>query len=126
GEISAASQEQTSGIEQINQSVAQMDQATQQNAALVEESAAASESMREQAARLAEAVSVFKLQATMAPKQALASRPAAKSIMAPTPVPAAALENARPLAPATRVAVKAPARAQPQRVTTQDEEWAEF
>jgi methyl-accepting chemotaxis protein len=63
GEISAATQEQTSGIGQINHAIAQMDQATQQNAALVEEAAAASRSMQEQAAQLAQAVSVFKLDA---------------------------------------------------------------
>ncbi|KIF83210.1 methyl-accepting chemotaxis protein [Noviherbaspirillum autotrophicum] len=63
GEITAASEEQTSGIEQINQAVAQMDQVTQQNAALVEEAAAASQAMQDQAASLAQAVSVFKLDA---------------------------------------------------------------
>ena len=60
-EISSASQEQTMGIDQINQAVAQMDQVTQQNAALVEEAAAASEAMQEQAAHLAKVVSVFRL-----------------------------------------------------------------
>ncbi|OON59915.1 methyl-accepting chemotaxis protein [Massilia sp. KIM] len=60
-EISSASREQTMGIDQINGAVAQMDQVTQQNAALVEEAAAASESMQEEAARLAEVVSVFRL-----------------------------------------------------------------
>jgi methyl-accepting chemotaxis protein len=60
-EIMAASQEQSSGIEQVNQAISQMDQVTQQNAALVEEAAAAAESLNEQAARLAQAVSVFKL-----------------------------------------------------------------
>ena len=59
--ISAASQEQTAGIEQINMAVSQMDKTTQQNAALVEESAVASAALREQADRLAEMVSVFKL-----------------------------------------------------------------
>ena len=59
GEISAASQEQTTGIEQINQAITQMDQVTQQNAALVEEAAAAASSLREQAASLVHAVSVF-------------------------------------------------------------------
>ncbi len=49
GEISAASQEQTSGIEQINQAITQMDQVTQQNAALVEEASAAAQSLQEQA-----------------------------------------------------------------------------
>jgi methyl-accepting chemotaxis protein len=62
GEISAASHEQTQGIEQINQAITQMDQVTQQNAALVEEAAAAAQSMQEQADRLVQAVSVFKLE----------------------------------------------------------------
>jgi len=61
GEISMASREQASGIEQINEAVVQMDQVTQQNAALVEEAAAASASMQEQAASLARAVAVFRL-----------------------------------------------------------------
>jgi methyl-accepting chemotaxis protein len=60
-EITAATQEQTSGIEQINQAISQMDQVTQQNAALVEEAAAASEAMQDQASKLAQVVSVFKL-----------------------------------------------------------------
>jgi methyl-accepting chemotaxis protein len=62
GEISTASQEQTRGVQQVGQAVTQMDQATQQNAALVEESAAAAESLREQAQQLVRAVSVFRLQ----------------------------------------------------------------
>ena len=61
GEITAASQEQSTGIEQVNQAIAQMDQVTQQNAALVEEASAAAQSMQEQAASLVEAVGVFKL-----------------------------------------------------------------
>lgn len=59
--ISAASSEQTSGIEQINHAVSEMDDVTQQNAALVEEAAAASALMQEQAANLASIVSIFKL-----------------------------------------------------------------
>lgn len=62
-EISAASQEQSSGIDQVNQAVTSMDEVTQQNAALVEEAAAAAESLMEQAERLGEVVSVFNLQA---------------------------------------------------------------
>jgi methyl-accepting chemotaxis protein len=62
GEISAASQEQTSGIEQINQAVTQMDQATQQNAALVEEASAAAQSLQEQAGSLSRIVGRFKLE----------------------------------------------------------------
>jgi methyl-accepting chemotaxis protein len=61
-EITAASQEQTSGIEQVNQAIGQMDQTTQQNAALVEEAAAASGSLQDQASRLARAVDLFKLE----------------------------------------------------------------
>jgi methyl-accepting chemotaxis protein len=64
GEISAASREQTDGIGQVQDAIVQMDQATQQNAALVEEAAAASEALREQAGRLTEAVAVFRLDGT--------------------------------------------------------------
>jgi methyl-accepting chemotaxis protein len=60
-EITAASQEQMSGISQVNEAVAQMDSSTQQNAALVEEAAAAAQSLRDQAGRLSQVVSVFKL-----------------------------------------------------------------
>ncbi|WP_064577345.1 methyl-accepting chemotaxis protein [Cupriavidus gilardii] len=61
GEISAASAEQSSGIEQVNQAVAQMDEVTQQNAALVEQAAAAAGSLEDQAARLRDAVAVFRV-----------------------------------------------------------------
>jgi methyl-accepting chemotaxis protein len=61
GEITAASAEQSAGIEQINQAVVQMDQVTQQNAALVEEAAAASAAMQDQALGLARVVGVFAL-----------------------------------------------------------------
>jgi methyl-accepting chemotaxis protein len=60
-EIAAASQEQSEGIEQINQAVMQMDQVTQQNAALVEEAAAAAASMQDKAAGLSRIVSTFKI-----------------------------------------------------------------
>jgi len=60
-EITAASVEQSSGIDQVNQAVAQMDEVTQQNAALVEEAAAAAESLEEQAQTLIESVNVFSL-----------------------------------------------------------------
>jgi len=62
GEITTASTEQSAGIEQVNRAIADMDGVTQQNAALVEEAAAAAASLREQAAGLASVVSVFKLQ----------------------------------------------------------------
>jgi methyl-accepting chemotaxis protein len=62
-EIGAATHEQTTGIGQVSTSVSQLDQVTQQNAALVEESAAAADSLKQQAAKLAEVVGVFKLAA---------------------------------------------------------------
>jgi methyl-accepting chemotaxis protein len=61
GEISAASTEQSTGVAQVGEAVGQMDRATQQNAALVEEGAAAAESMKVQAAQLVQAVAVFRL-----------------------------------------------------------------
>ncbi|HZW22166.1 methyl-accepting chemotaxis protein [Noviherbaspirillum sp.] len=76
-EISAASGEQTAGIEQINQAIAQMDQVTQQNASLVEQAAAASEAMQDQAAKLAGMVGVFKIAGTHA--VAAPARPAARA-----------------------------------------------
>ncbi|MGZ3158664.1 MAG: methyl-accepting chemotaxis protein [Burkholderiaceae bacterium] len=103
GEITAASQEQTSGIEQVNQAITQMDNATQQNAALVEEAAAAAQSMQSQSAKLLQVVSVFKLTGEgsslklPAPVKAVASSshkalpskmaPKAKAIAAPAPKP---------------------------------------
>jgi len=62
-EITLATQEQSSGIDQINQAIGQMDQVTQQNAALVEEAAAAAASLQDQAGKLAGVVSVFRLAA---------------------------------------------------------------
>ena len=61
GEIAAASEEQSRGIEQVHQAVSQMDEVTQQNAALVEQAAAGAQSLEEQAMNLGRAVSVFRL-----------------------------------------------------------------
>jgi methyl-accepting chemotaxis protein len=60
-EIAAASKEQSGGIDQVNTAVSQMDKMTQQNAALVEEAAAAAKSMEEQTNSLAQSVSIYKL-----------------------------------------------------------------
>jgi methyl-accepting chemotaxis protein len=62
GEITAAASEQSDGIGQVNGAINQLDQMTQQNAALVEQSAAAAESLREQSSRLSDAVAVFRLE----------------------------------------------------------------
>lgn len=67
GEITSASQEQTTGIDQISRAVSQMDEVTQQNAALVEEAAAAAHSLQEQAGRLVSAVRSFRTEATGLP-----------------------------------------------------------
>ena len=61
-EISLAASAQTSGIDQINEAVTQLDQMTQQNAALVEQSAAAAESLKDQGSRLHVAVAKFQLE----------------------------------------------------------------
>ncbi|MFY3936226.1 methyl-accepting chemotaxis protein [Achromobacter xylosoxidans] len=77
GEISAASEEQATGIDQVNRAVTQMDGVTQQNAALVEQAAAAAGALEEQARQLAGAVAVFKLpegQVIEAPAERLAGR----------------------------------------------------
>ncbi|MES1163407.1 MAG: methyl-accepting chemotaxis protein, partial [Rhizobacter sp.] len=76
GEITAASAEQSDGIGQINGAVTQLDQMTQQNAALVEESAAAAESLKAQAAALAQVVGTFRLGQTTQPAAALSAAPA--------------------------------------------------
>jgi len=60
-EISAASTEQSTGIEEINRAITQMDEVTQQNAALVEQAAAAAHSLQDQSARLSQVISIFKL-----------------------------------------------------------------
>ena len=101
GEITAASQEQSAGIEQINQAVLQMDDVTQQNAALVEEAAAASQAMRDQAARLLDAVAVFQIEGGAA---APARLPAAVPVPVPTPVRAASVARTRPVRSAVKPA----------------------
>ena len=112
GEISAASEEQSSGIDQVNRAVSQMDEVTQQNAALVEEAAAAAGSLQEQAQRLAEAVSVFKINAgevIEVPARQLAQQRSAPLMPAPKPAqeaaaaPAAQPEPAAKAAPAPRL-----------------------
>ena len=124
GEISSASAEQTSGIEQINQAITQMDNVTQQNAALVEQAAAAADAMQEQAARLAQAVSIFKLD----------GRAAAPVAAPPRRAVAPARPESVPLAvrPASKAAVRAPAaprlatKAAALKPAAADGEWEEF
>jgi methyl-accepting chemotaxis protein len=117
GDISSANHEQEAGIAQINLAVIDMDSVTQQNAALVEEAAAAASSLQDQAVQLAEAVSVFKL----------AGQPHAAAA-APAPV-----RTAPPIAASTAVArapqPKPAARPAPQRLAAAaavGDEWEQF
>jgi methyl-accepting chemotaxis protein-1 (serine sensor receptor) len=133
GEISAASTEQSTGVGQVGDAIAQMDQATQQNAALVEESAAAAESLKDQAQQLVQVVSVFKLagrtadvvRAPVAAAPVAAPRPEAAPVAPvrkPAPAPAA-----RPVAVAARpVAAPTPVPAREPALETTSDDWESF
>jgi len=115
-EISAASQEQSAGIEQVNQTVTQMDETTQQNAALVEEATAAARSMEEQATLLADAVAEFRTDARLA-APAPTPAPAPVTVVGKTPTRAGAPASA----PRPRAVV------QPREVVAADAgDWQEF
>ncbi|MFK3740849.1 methyl-accepting chemotaxis protein [Massilia sp. TN1-12] len=94
-DIAAASDEQRTGIEQVNQAIAQMDQVTQQNAALVEEAAAAADAMQEQARELAGLVGTFQTGQESAPP---AVHPASATAVARKPVAVAAVRTPRRVA----------------------------
>ncbi len=135
GEITASSGEQRDGIGQVNQAVANLDQMTQQNAALVEESTAAASSMRDQAQRLAEVVAVFNVGAAsraapMPPAPTPAPRPApAQRIASPAPVRAAVAASPK-AAPAAKLTsnskAAAPAKAPAPAAKGNDDEWESF
>jgi methyl-accepting chemotaxis protein len=116
GEITSATHEQTIGIEQINMAIAQMDEVTQQNAALVEEAAAASQSMQEQAGELAHVVGFFKTGSHVAGVSKLSPARAA------APAPAIARPAAKP-APVRKAVAAAPAR---RSNAAAESEWEEF
>jgi len=119
GEITAASREQTSGIEQINQAITQMDDVTQQNASLVEEAAAASEAMQRQAAELATVVSVFKVSSAGA-QSSIVEQP----VLPARVVPRASKVRALPVKAATAAATE---RRQVSSLRTSDSaDWEEF
>ncbi|CAD7346988.1 methyl-accepting chemotaxis protein [Xanthomonas arboricola pv. juglandis] len=117
GEISSASQEQYSGIEQVNQTVTQMDETTQQNAALVEEATAAARAMEEQAQQLTEAVAVFKVA-----KHA----PVARQLSAIANAPANARGTPRPIARTSSAAPSRRSAAGASATTTDVGDWQEF
>jgi methyl-accepting chemotaxis protein len=112
GEISIASKEQTDGIEQVNQAITQMDEVTQQNAALVEEAAAAASSLQDQANGLAQVVSVFKLGVERQQPVTAGAMPASRTVQRPAPA----------AAPAPRIAQR---NASALRAVGQDD-WTEF
>ena len=114
GEITAASGEQSDGIGQVNVAVNQLDQMTQQNAALVEESAAAAESLKDQAARLAQVVQVFRL--SSAPAPAALPAPVSARSAPPMRAPAGTPRTSRASAPvASRPQVTVASATSPQR-----------
>jgi methyl-accepting chemotaxis protein len=113
GEITAATQEQASGLGQINQAISQMDQVTQQNAALVEEAAASSHAMQEQAGQLAQLVSQFKLD-----ERFVAAASGAKAAPVAKAAPAARQQRVA-VQPAPRLAARATKR-------SVEDEWEQF
>ena len=117
GEISAASSEQSSGVAQVGEAVTHMDQATQQNAALVEEMAAAASSLNQQAQELVNAVAVFTLGHGHSGAVAAAPRPSLNRAPASAPAyraPQKKVGSSRPAAPApVRSVAKAPGLAAP-------------
>jgi methyl-accepting chemotaxis protein len=118
-EIAAASIEQNSGIEQVNQAILQMDEVTQQNAALVEEAAASAEAMQEQAAILLQAVSMFKLATT--------GKQGARRVAAKPAAAAAVAHQARPaLEDEKRLSRQSKERKVIKAKEEKDGEWEEF
>jgi len=121
-EISAASQEQNAGIEQVNVAIVQMDQGTQQNAALVEQASAAAQSLQHEAATLARTVGAFRIEAAAdaTPAAPAPRRPAAPVAAAKAPVRA---KLAKPAAPAASPQPRAARKEQP---VTAGDGWEEF
>ncbi|KVX22844.1 hypothetical protein WL03_05820 [Burkholderia ubonensis] len=129
GEIAAASEEQSGGIDQVARAVTQMDEVTQQNAALVEEAAAAAQSLDEQAARLRETVAVFQLDDGAAQRRATV--PAVARRVTPAPASAARDSHDAPapraaVAPPARRAAPAPSPAAPAPVAAGNDDWETF
>ncbi len=134
-EISAASTEQTTGIDQVNQAVTSMDETTQQNAALVEEAAAAAESLVDQANQLADAISQFKLEGRIGSGSSHANhgsfKPAATSTSSPVTRPVADNRTGgRPVAAPAGYVDKPHTSSGSPKVTaktgTDDSDWEEF
>ena len=135
GEITASATEQRDGIGQVNQAVTNLDQMTQQNAALVEESAAAAAALREQAQRLSEVVAVFNVGSGHGMTAARAPLLSARKPVEPASLPAAApraslvKQTPRPTpAPKTLPAAPSAAKAAPasKAPASDDADWENF
>ena len=144
GEISAASNEQAAGVAQVGEAVTQMDQATQQNAALVEEMAAAASSLKSQANELVQVVAAFKLDEGMSsarplqsPMRSSAHRTAPKAapltvahqqraLAAPKPAAPRAAAPARPKPASQPLAAAAKAPPKPATPAGGDDDWETF
>jgi len=138
GEISAASTEQSQGVAQVGEAVTQMDQTTQQNAALVEESAAAADSLRKQAQELVDAVAVFQLDGLVGAqpsKQVDVAVPEAKLSPAPrsaAPVKSMTVAHAKPARSVGSVQASAKAVPPPVKAikrtqeTASEDQWESF
>ncbi|TAH10879.1 MAG: HAMP domain-containing protein [Curvibacter sp.] len=111
GEITAAATEQSAGIAGVNQAIGNLDQMTQQNAALVEESAAAAESLREQADRMKQAVAVFRVGAASAQGVELSAVSVRSAAPKATPFKGPERRNSPDAGPAARAATPKPAAA---------------
>ncbi|NYG34904.1 MCP four helix bundle domain-containing protein [Sphaerotilus montanus] len=123
-EITTATQEQSLGIQQVGQAISQLDQTTQQNAAMVEESAAAAETLKDQAMQLVQTVAVFRLSGT--PSTRASAMPAAPRQTAPQtraatmPAPRPTFRSA-PAHTAVQTSAGTPAAAEPV-----SDDWAKF
>ncbi|MDR3481158.1 MAG: methyl-accepting chemotaxis protein [Burkholderiaceae bacterium] len=124
-EITIASNEQESGIGQINIAITEMDNVTQQNAALVEEAAAAAGSLQEQAASLSEIVAVFKLDAAHIVRAAKA-QPAPRASVVAKPATRLAAAKPAPTHSTGRALAKPPARPVPTAAGGSNDDWEEF
>jgi methyl-accepting chemotaxis protein len=133
-EIAAASREQSSGIEQVNRAVMQMDELTQQNAALVEQATASSQAMADQARQLNEMMSRYRVSSRGDELSRMAEQPAASTESAAEPAPAekpaVQVERRspnRPWSKRTNTAAAASAPPVPRKqVVNSDSEWQEF
>ncbi|MDH0380437.1 methyl-accepting chemotaxis protein [Comamonas aquatica] len=127
GEITAAANEQRDGFGQVNQAVSNLDQMTQQNAALVEQSSAAAKAMHEQAQRLMQTMAVFQVGASTAVGQAMTaprstSTPAPQVVAPKAVAPASTVRT--PAAPKAVAAPRAVASAKP--AASPDDDWETF